>query len=134
MSKLINIQKHSALNRKTYWHRYQVTYVILKNLKKIILTYTVNIEVLAFVWNAKRSAVAWVLLLLFVTLPAVCRISESAITGISDLALTWKATFVMTSSSHQKMGSAISKKSSSVRQGLSLEKSWLWSPVVQCEN
>ena len=58
--------------------------------------------------------------------PAVSVISEPAISGILDL--------VITSSSRQQMDSAISKNNSNVRRGLPLEKSSLWSYVVQCEN
>ena len=61
-------------------------------------------------------------------------ISKPAISGISSIAMTWAAAFVVNSSSRQNTDLAISKNNVSVRLGLSLEKRCLWSCVLQCEN
>ena len=48
----------------------------------------------------------------------MAEIWEPVISGILDLVITWKATFVVTCSSRQKTDSTISKSNSSVRRGL----------------
>ena len=75
-----------------------------------------------FAWKIWRFAIACVFLLLLVLLPAVSGILEPAMSGISDLVIMWKATFVVTSSSRQKTDPAISKNNSSIRRGLSFRK------------
>ena len=89
--------------------------------------------IFAFASNAKRFTFDCVLLLL-VFLPTMSGISKPATFEISGIVMTWTAAFVVNSSSRQKMDLAISKNNVSVRLGLSLEKRWLWSSVLQCEN
>ena len=86
-------------------------------------------ELSAFAWKAERVATGCVLFLL-VFLPALFGISEPIKFRMSGLVSTWKAAFVAHDLfTSQQTDSAISTNNLSVRPGLPLETSCLWSCI-----